>query len=265
MGSALAPCDVEPKETLMKIILYAALFVLFSTVAQADTLWYAIDNGSQATMNNDAEVQLTGRIGVLGCGQNQSAVNALKSTYQLSSVKFDAAPEVLESNLSFFSNNEIPLFGGAGVGACGMPSLTADRDGSVHDFYWNLRQQLESENYNEAIVLLRVLSLDDKQQSTISFHNPQQSCPNTINLHLKVIDKRYVYKPELRSLPEGQVTVSTPKELKETIIGYVTIVATAIPDSLEKTVRVRPGGGNSEPVQNTPPSIGRVRRSESSN
>jgi hypothetical protein len=50
---------------------------------------------------------------------------------------------------------------------------------------------------------------------------------------LKVINQRNTFKPERN--PDGApLTVPTSSGYKETLVGHVTIVATAIPDSLEK-------------------------------
>lgn len=221
----------------MKILLTFALFTMFitSTADSSDVLWYSLESGSELVLTSEAGIGLTGRIGLNDCGEDSPIeTNTKTSSYPIYGFKLDNMPEAVQPHLNS-GHNAIPLFGGPGVEVTGNPTMSALRDGRMLDFKWFLQQSLENDYGNEAVVFTRQLMLNDKRKSTISFHGKHQICPDNLELHLQIKDKRTTYKPDLVTSFDGrQINGPIAKESKEDIVGYVTIMATAISDSLEK-------------------------------
>jgi hypothetical protein len=220
----------------MKKLVTAALLTLIITSSAycTDVLWYTIDSGSKLDMPNEGIVDLTGRIGLADCNEGrQIKANDSKTQYMVHAIKYDNMPEALQpqippgpSSLMIYETS---------VGRPGYTFMTAYRDGGMHSFAAFLRQQLEGDYGSEAVVSHRELSLDYKQKSTVTYRDKLQVCPDAFTLHLLLKDVRMIYQPETRTLPDGrQITVANSNEHKDVDVGYVTIMATAIPDSLEK-------------------------------
>jgi len=202
---------------------------------QADALWYALESGSKVELPNGSNTELTGRIALLGCGNERLDTKSSKRRYPFHAVKFYNTPEVLAAHVYDPKSAEIPLFGGPGVGVQHRPLMTTEHEGKVTDFTWFLQHKLEQDYGTEALIFNRLLALDENQDSRISFRDETQICPDTISLSLVIKDTKDTYKAVLKTSPSGeQITTASPKgDRKEEIVGRVTIIATAIPGSEE--------------------------------
>ncbi|SNB45975.1 cytochrome c3 family protein [Geobacter sp. DSM 9736] len=216
----------------MKRIIFILILVSTSK-AHGDVLWYSLEHGSKLDMINEMSVDLTGRIGIPECGTVERNANEAKAMYPLKEVYYDNIPVAIQPHLSA-RRHEIPLFGGPGVELSATPAMDIYRNGTVSSFSWPLQQLLESDWGSEALIYRRQLVLDEAQNSFATFNG--QQCPETIRLNLKVIDSWTTYQPEIQNLPDGQqVTVSAIKGVRESLLGYLTIMAAVIPNSSEKT------------------------------
>jgi len=203
----------------------------------ADALWYALENGSKVELTNGSATELTGRIALLGCGNDQVVdTKSSKRPFPFHAVKFDNTPDVLEAQIHDPQSAEIHLFGGPGVGVSHRPSMIAQRDGKVDNFEWYLQQKLEQDYGNEALIFRRKLELDKKKDNKISFHDQQQACPDTVKLSLVIKDTYATYKSKLITTSTGEQIMTADPEgrWKEETVGSVTLIATAIPGSEEK-------------------------------
>lgn len=220
----------------MKKLVTAALLTLFITNSahSAEVLWYTIDSGSKLDMTNEASVELSGKIGLANCNEDrQIKANETKTQYTVYAVKYDNMPEALQPQIQ--PGPSSLLLYETEVAQPSYTIMTAYRDGGMYTFESYLRQELESDYGNEAVVFHRRLTLDNKQKSSVSYHDKQQVCPDAFQLQLLIKDVRTIYHPEIRTLPDGrQITVANSNEHKDQDVGFVTIVATVIPNSLEK-------------------------------
>lgn len=216
----------------MKRLAMALCFIAFITGhAHADALWYVLENGSKVDLTNGVSVDLTGRIALAECGGNKKGTKIGLPIY---AARFDNLPDTLEPHVND-SNRRISLFGGTGsVDVSGVPVLIANREGKVLSIDWVLQHQLEQDYGNEAIIFDRLLQLDHKKKSSLSFQDGQ-SCPDKIELHAVARDIWSTYKPRLTTSAMGVQSVETITSFsKEETIGHITIIATAIPNSEEK-------------------------------
>lgn len=222
----------------MKRLVMALLLVVFiAGHAHADALWYALENGSKVEFTSGDSVNLTGRIALAECGGKRANTKGRKVLVPIYALQIDNLPEALQPRIND-SNNRITLFGGTGgVEVSGKPGLIANVDGSVFSFDWFLQQQLEQDYGDEAVIFGRLLQLEGKPKSSLSFQDEQQACPDSIELHLVAKDTRSTNKPQTMTSAAGvQHTETVTSSFKEEVIGYVTIIATAIPGSEEKII-----------------------------
>ena len=210
--------------------------LLLTGNVHADALWYSLESGSKVELSNGVTTELTGRIALLGCGSDPVDTKSSKRPYIFHAIKFDNAPEELESQIHDPKSAKVPLFGGSGVGVLSHPSMMAQRDGTISHFEWFLQHKLEQDYGNEALILRRRLTIDHKKDSKVSFHDQQQYCPDAIKLSLVLNDTHAAFEPEFTTSPSGeQVVNARPKGAwNEEILGNVTLIATAIPGSEEK-------------------------------
>ena len=215
---------------------FCSSLLLIAGNVYADALWYALESGSKVVLANGYTTELTGRIALLGCGGEPVDTKTSKRPYIFHAIKFDNAPEELEPQIQDTKSSHVPLFGGSGVGVISHPVMTAQRDGKVNQFEWNLQHKLEQDYGSEAVVYGRKLMIDSKKDSKLTFHDQQQFCPDTIKLSLVLKDSHITYQSEVTTSPTGeQVNIARPKSaLKEEVVGNLTIIATAIPGSEEK-------------------------------
>jgi hypothetical protein len=223
------------EEAMRKILITALLVMLLAGHAHADALWYALESGSKVDLTTGGSVNLTGRIALAMCGGKNPNSKGTRILYPIYSVQIDNLPEILVTHISD-SNKHIALFGGAGeVDVSGKLSMIAYRNEKLFSVDWVIQQQLEQDSGNEAMVYNRMLQLDRKQQSRVLSQDNQQACPDKIELHMLAKDIWRTFKPQQMTSSTGeQHTETVTSSYKEEVIANVTIVATAIPSSLEK-------------------------------
>ncbi len=219
---------------MKKLLALATFILLFSAQARADALWYALESGSKVDLVTGGTVYLTGKIALALCGGKSSPVRGVKVLYPIYSVRIDNLPEIFETRIDD-SNRHLTLFGGSGgVEVSGKLSIIAYRDGKIHSVDWVVQQQLQQDGTAEAVVFNRMLQLDG-QKSIVSSQDAQQACPDSIELHLVAKDVRRTFSPHQVSASTGeQHTETVTSSSQEEAVGAVTIIATAIPGSLEK-------------------------------
>lgn len=220
----------------MKRLVMALLLVEFiAGHAHADALWYALENGSKVDFINGDSINLTGRIALAECGEKKVNMKGTRIFLPIYDVQIDNLPDALQPHINDL-NSRVTLFGGTGsVEVSGKPALIANLDGKVFSFDWFLQQQLEQDYGNEAVIFNRLLQLEGKSKSSLSFQDEQQTCPDSIELHLVTKDTRSTYKPHIATSASGvQTTETVTSSHTEEVIGHVSIIAKAISGSEEK-------------------------------
>lgn len=220
----------------MKRLLTAILCVMsVAGHARGDAHWYALENSSKVDMATGSTANLTGRIAIAGCGDVKANIKGTKIFISIYSVNFDTLPEILQTHIND-SNKHIALFDGTGgVDVSGDFSMIAYRDGKLFSVDWVIQHQLNHDYGTEAVVYNRMLQLDSTQQSIISSQDDQQTCPDSIELHLVAKDIWRTYVPRVTTTAAGaHRTETVTTSYKEEVIGHVTVIARAIPNSTEK-------------------------------
>lgn len=213
--------------------------ILVSTGSSfADVLWYALEDGSRVEFSRGGGMELTGRIGIMGCGEAASndSMPLKRAGYLLYALELDRSPEELKSQLTGYST--IPLFGGPGDEVSGgFGSMVIHDDGKLKTFQWWLRHQLEHDYGSEATVYHRNLVNDDTGivRSNLKFRDERAICPEILELYLSINDLWTSYRPEPTYSLSGEQTISARHvSSRNELVGRVSLIATAIPGSEEK-------------------------------
>jgi hypothetical protein len=205
---------------------------IFAGCANADALWYRIEQGSKVEIFDGAITYLAGEIEVGSCGKEDMQANPERDMYPMHSFRLENTPE--ELNLQQPGTSSINLFDGPGVGlTLGAGSLKVLPDGRVSSFSYYLSHLLAEEKGDTATVYFRKLKTDDVHISRFSF-DTDDACPRRIELNLLIEDVWTLYRAVSQVSHTGQqVTVAqgVPGG-KSRIIGKISIFATAISGSL---------------------------------
>lgn len=229
-----------------------SVLAVVGETARADLLWYELERGSQLDLMDRGATPLRGELALLGCGDAQAEKNPKRDRFLIDELRLDETQEALESQMK----NQIgfPLFGGPGISTSGRyANMHVRPDGVVSDFQWILRFALDWESASEAALLRRDLVHDKNQPSTLRFANPEDACPESMELHLVLEDLITIYVPEEREgLPGEWFTAPKFLERSREPVGQVTLFARAIPGSGE-AVR-EPARARTVPFRESPPS-----------
>jgi len=218
------------------IVTACTLLVALQHTANADTLWYELERGSELDLTYGGSTRLHGKLALMGCGETGAEQNPERDYFSVHALLLDEEHEELEFQLN--NGSQVPLFGGPGVGVSGRRgSIQARSGGNVSDFQWFLRHSLCWERAGEAALLRRDLTLDVSQSSSLDFADPADACPESIELHLLLEDVTTIYQAEEREFPPGEWVTSAKVVFggqSRELVGRVTLYAREIPGSEEK-------------------------------